>query len=137
MSGRGEGECPPEARQGSLGVEAESAFPGQAEETKGGYFQLGGLFCLLGGFCELQGGGVVVGEHVGEVFHPFGCLRLDPPGGCDMPCGTGCPRELVVSDITGKDMPEGVLRLTRHRRLPGRTDKLLARKLPERCGDGL
>ena len=78
MARRGERERPLEARERGGGVEAERAFPGEAEEPQRGRFELRGLLGLSGCPGELEGGRVVVGEHVGQVFDPLGRLRLDP-----------------------------------------------------------
>ena len=137
VPGWGERERPLEAREGGGGVEAEGAFPGEAEEAQRGCLQLGCLLGLPGGVGEVEGGRVVVGEHVGQVFDPLGRLRLDPGGGSDVPGGAGGPGELVVGDVAGEDVPEGVLGLALHRRLPRRTDELLARQLAQRAGHGL
>ena len=92
--------------------------PASAEEPQRGCFQLGGLVGLPGCLGELQGGRVVVGEHVGQVFDPLGRLRLDPGGGSDVAGGAGGAGKLAVGDIAGEHVPERVLRLPRHRRLP-------------------
>ena len=81
MADWGKRERPLETRQGRGGVEAEGAFPGEAEEAQGRSLELFCLLCLSRRLGEVEGARVVVGEHVGQVFDPLGCLRLDPRGG--------------------------------------------------------
>ena len=47
----------------------------------------------------------------------------------------GSPGELRIGDVTGQDVPEGVLGLALDRRSPGRTGQLPSRELAERLVD--
>ena len=95
-------------------------LPGEGEEPQRRRFQLRRLLGLPGGAGELERGRVVVGEHVGEVLDPVGRLRLDPGRRGDVAGGARGARELGVGDVAGQDVPEGVLGLARHRRVPRR-----------------
>ena len=135
MPGRGERERALEARERGSRVQPERALCREAEEPQRRRFELARLLALPGGAGELEGSRVVVGEHVGEVLDPVGSLRLDPGGGGDVAGGARGARQLVVGDVAGEDVPERILGLPRHRRLPRRPHQLLARQLPQRRGD--
>ena len=135
MSGRSERERPFEVRERRGGIQPERTLPGEGQELQGRCFELGGLLGLSGGLRQLQRGGVVVGEHVGEVLDPLGSSRLDPPGRGDVTGGSRGSGELTVRDVASQDVPEGVFGLALDRGTPSGTDELLARELPERVGD--
>ena len=122
----GERECPFEIGDGRGGVKAERSFAGQREEAPRGLLQGGYLIRLSGRASQLQGGRVVVSEHVCQVFHSVGGLRFDPGRCGDMACCTGGAGQLVVGDVAGEDVPEGVLGLRLHRGAPCGANQLLA-----------
>ena len=52
---------------GGHNVEVECPLPGEGEEPQRGCFQLGRLVRLPGGTTELEGGPLVVGEHLRDI----------------------------------------------------------------------
>ena len=103
--------------------------PARIRNRSGGCLERGRLFCLSGGAGEVEGGRVVVGEHVGEVLDPVGDLRFDPGRGRDVAGGAGGSRELGVGDVADESVAEGVLGLAVHRGAARGPDELRAGEL--------
>ena len=69
---------------------------------------------------------VVMGQHLGAILRPLVPERLDPLGRAEVEVGAAGPRNLPVGDVADEHMPDGVLRLARHRRAAVAAHELLA-----------
>ena len=113
-------------------IEVQGPFAREREEAKRGGLQLGCPVRMTGGSRQIEGGRVVVREHLGDVLDPLARLRLQPGRGGDVAGGARRTRKLRIRDVAGQDMPEGVLGLALHRGMPCGTHQLLPRELAQR-----
>ena len=100
---------------GPSDVQEHRSVPGQNKGAKGRALQLGDLTGCPCRLCQLQRGQVVVREQLGVVGDPLPGNLLDPVSDCPVSLDSGRAWELAVGHLAGQGMPEGILRLPRHR----------------------
>ena len=115
VSRRREGQCALEARHRGRHVEPERPLACEREGSEGFGLQARRSLGLTRRPRQVERGGPVVGEYLGEVLGPITGLGLEPLRCGDM---SGRPRrtwQLGVGDIAGQDVPERVFGLAGHR----------------------